>query len=128
VHRGRRPADSAPGFERLYLAAAGIMILFPAAAFVFTSLFGWQSRLIFWLETLGLWAFSFFWFVKGADLQTARGQRKSRLTKRAEQLLGLRPPGPPRSGDLQNARSSPEMGRVGAAPPEGASLAAREVT
>lgn len=62
-------------FQRAYDAAGTAMIAMPAAVFAI-HLFdrtGCAGDWIFWIETLGIWAFSAFWFVKTYEYRLLLG-------------------------------------------------------
>ncbi|MBA3242081.1 MAG: hypothetical protein H0T60_12710 [Acidobacteria bacterium] len=59
-------------FKRAYDVAGFAMIAMPAAVFAL-HLQGerqCESHWIFWVETFGIWAFSFYWFVKTKEYKT----------------------------------------------------------
>jgi hypothetical protein len=62
-------------FKRAYNAAGAAMIGMPAAvaAFHFLSRNGCENHWIFWIEALGIWAFSFYWFVKTLEYRLLLG-------------------------------------------------------
>lgn len=78
------PADSSGGeawYARTYKIVAVVMLASPLTAWVASSFFGAKTAYVFFIETLGIWAFSAYWLVKSAELkrsgaieQAARGQ------------------------------------------------------
>jgi hypothetical protein len=64
-------------FKLSYEVAGWAMVAMPAvaAAFYFAADDRCQSHGLFWLETFGIWAFSFYWFVKTAEYRLLLGVR-----------------------------------------------------
>jgi len=66
-------------FEFAYTIAGLAMVGMPLAvvAIHFLSRRGCESHWIFWIECFGIWAFSFFWFVKTLEYRMLLGIRPS---------------------------------------------------
>jgi hypothetical protein len=64
-------------FKMAYNAAGFAMVAMPAAviAIHFLSQTGCNSHWIFWIECFGIWAFSFYWFVKNYEYRLLLGIR-----------------------------------------------------
>jgi hypothetical protein len=64
-------------FKRAYDIAGGAMIAMPAtaAAIHYLSKEGCETPWIFWIECLGIWAFSAFWFIKTYEYRLLLGAR-----------------------------------------------------
>lgn len=64
-------------FKYAYLAAGAAMILMPAAVIALHRLGGGakESHLIYWVETVGIWAFAAYWFVKTQEYRLLLGLR-----------------------------------------------------
>ena len=64
-------------FKLAYNIAGAAMIGMPAVAaiFYFTADDRCQTRALFWIESFGIWAFSFYWFVKTLEYRLLLGVR-----------------------------------------------------
>ena len=63
-------------YKVLYRALAITMALSPLAAYAFNTFTG-QTRLGFWLEAFGVWAFGTYWLVKTKELKLSDVERRA---------------------------------------------------
>jgi hypothetical protein len=69
AHKGKEQA-----FRRAYRIIGWSMVAAPVAAFIITLISGDRTRYVFWVEALGIWAFSAYWFVKSYEMSLSRAE------------------------------------------------------
>ena len=70
------PRESRDRYKRLYSWTGGAMIASPLAAVVLTFALG-TSTLVFWVEALGVWAFSAYWIIKTFEMRSSRAEERA---------------------------------------------------
>jgi hypothetical protein len=63
------------------------MLVLPLVALVVTVAIGWTDRVIFWLETAGLWSFAIYWVVVGIELRRDQEHWLITILNKAAELL-----------------------------------------
>ncbi|HEX8274650.1 MAG TPA: hypothetical protein VF615_18610 [Longimicrobiaceae bacterium] len=79
-HKGREK-----GFRWKYKVIGLVMVAAPVGAFIYTLVSGDRARYVFVVETLGIWAFAAYWYVKSDEMSLSRAEKKA-IEERARDL------------------------------------------
>ena len=87
------PPASAAQYARLYFWTGMGMIVSPLAAVVLSYTLQ-RGALLFWVETLGLWAFSTYWIIKTFEMRNSKAEKRALDAELRREVVGVTtPPG-----------------------------------
>ncbi|MEL7363482.1 MAG: hypothetical protein AAFN13_15510 [Bacteroidota bacterium] len=90
------PEEQRARFARLYDAVGGAMIVSPLIAVVLSYTIK-PGTLIFWVETLGIWAFAAYWFFKTVEMRRSQAEQRA-LEGELKREVGLESAATPEGG------------------------------
>lgn len=70
------PESKRPQYRRWYVFTGIAMIVSPLAAIWLNAMLASDTR-IFWVETLGVWAFAAYWIVKTREMRESHAERRA---------------------------------------------------
>lgn len=70
------PPASRPNYEKWYFSTGLAMVVSPLAAVVLSYVFQPGSH-IFWVESLGVWAFAAYWITKTREMRESRAEKRA---------------------------------------------------
>lgn len=76
---GGETGTEAKKYKRRYAVIGFVMALTPIAAFVLISILGKKTAFVFFIESLAVWAFAAFWYVKSRELKKSQAVSKALL-------------------------------------------------
>lgn len=87
---GELPQNKQKTYRVVYDLFAYAMLLFPFFALVLTQMFGMADYRVIAIETIGVWIFALYWYVKSLEMKSSDADVKVASRKKAKSL-GAKP-------------------------------------
>jgi len=120
-------------FAQQYLWTGLALVVSPLmAVLISVTLEGRFRAIIFWLESCGVWAFAYYWFVKTREMRESRAERRALDAELRREVVPLTPPaeaaatGPGGMSGAMLRKLSPASGNVERIVPADSTTAAAE--